>query len=73
MQVGGAHWLADEIPGVGGAPQEHLEPGKPEPRKEGHIDVEVIYTVHNNSQLQVQWDIDARHALPAALPANLHK
>lgn len=66
VQVGGAHWLADRPPVA--APQY----ADGEPREvEAVIDVVAQYNVLPGGALRLQYNVDARRALPAKLPPGL--
>lgn len=39
----------------------------------GQIDVGVKYTVRGNGELETDWDVDARKALPSPLPMFIYR
>ena len=74
-EVGGMHWLSETTPtteeeggGGGGDVQQQLTGSE-----EGCIDVAVKLQLMVGGALEMHWEIDASHALPAVLPPRLKK
>ena len=44
-----------------------------EAKTEARVGVKVAYTIHLDGRVQMDWDVDAREALPAHLPPGLFK
>ncbi len=78
MKVGGAHFFSEEFPTGGeGAGREEdasaAEGPAGEARSEARVGVRVVYNIHLDGRVQMDWEIDARDALPAPLPPGLFK
>lgn len=78
MQVGGAHFFAEEVPDA--KETEQAMPGHgevpasaPAHAKHATIPISATYTVSASGSLRLDWDIDATRALPAQLAPNLFK
>ena len=78
VQVGGAHFFAEEVPEAaeaeGAMPiHDEVPADAPAAAKEATVAISVTYTVTAGGQLSMEWEVDASHALPAQLAPNLFK
>eukprot|EP00887_Chlorella_sp_A99_P002901 scaffold6.g2901.t1 len=68
-EVGGRHWLSEAQPST------HTPAAAPEalPSAEGSIACSVTYRFFPDGTVSMDWSVDARQALPAALAPGLHR
>ncbi|KAK9814513.1 hypothetical protein WJX72_007158 [[Myrmecia] bisecta] len=72
-EVGGAHFLSEELPTAADTRSSSAGIGHEEAQTEGEVHVKVAYTIHGTGQAQMSWELDASNALPAPLGAGLFK
>jgi beta-galactosidase len=71
-EVGGAHWFSSsEGPSLTTSSSRPCTPTSTLNKSEGAITVAARFTVHAYGSIDMKWEFDTTHALPALLPASL--